>query len=69
MDNQAFQLLSDTLKRIEDKIDAVTQDHDTRIDSLESTRDKQSGMARMAIIIAACISSFVTFVVNVISKH
>lgn len=69
MDNQAFHLVSDALKRIEAKLDTVTTDHDNRIDSLESTRDQQRGMVRIGVILASLAGGTVSFLLNVIFKH
>lgn len=69
MDNQAFQLVQDALKRIESKLDAVTKDHDNRIDSLESTRDEEKGMARMSVIIASIFSGAISLFISFFKSH
>lgn len=69
MDNQAFQLVSDALKRIEAKLDDVTSDHHERIDSLESTRDQQRGMVRIGIALATFAGGAVSFLLNLLFKH
>jgi len=69
MDNQAFRMLCDAVDRIEEKLDTQHKIHHERIDSLEKTRDEQSGMAKVLIPIVASISGVVSVIANYVYKH